>query len=111
MEKNKLNFIKIENKWFVDFAETEVIPKINGAINTSNSASNGYSSRPSFNVSLNTPIFFTGGAGGAGSALAAGTSGGYGLFGSGGGGGGAGSAGNGCVGGNGGDGIIIITTW
>jgi hypothetical protein len=30
MRTHKLNFIKIENKWFVDFTETEVIPKING---------------------------------------------------------------------------------
>jgi len=70
------------------------VPKIYGALNTSDSASDGFTSRPSFNVSLNSPLFFTGGAGGAGSALGAGTVGGNGAFGCGGGGGGAGSAGN-----------------
>ena len=95
----------------ITMPEVGFVPKIHGATSTSDNGSDGYSSRPSFNISLNSPIFFTGGAGGFGSALGVGSAGGYGTFGSGGGGGGAGSATNGGRGGNGGDGIVIITTW
>jgi len=95
----------------IDSPEVGFVPKIYGAVTTSEVGSSGFNSITSFNSSMQQPLFFTGGGGGSGSALGAGSNGGDGAFGCGGGGGGAGSAGNAGRGGNGGDGLVIITAW
>ena len=71
----------------------------------------GYTSLPN-NLSMSTPMFFTGGTGGgvATTAGRVGGKGGQGSFGSGGGGGGGSYRSTGGRGGDGGDGLVLITT-
>lgn len=85
-----------------------------GVINAADSTIHGvagYTSLPN-NLSMSTPMFFTGGSGGgvATTTGRTGGKGGQGSFGSGGGGGGGAYSGTGGRGGDGGDGLVLITT-